>query len=78
MYRNPLRGFPQLIGTSRKSFLGAILASGPEGRETKPADRTLATAVAVACAVQQDALVVRIHDVREMMDVVKVAEALYS
>ncbi|KAF8964785.1 Dihydropteroate synthase-like protein [Flammula alnicola] len=77
-YRNPLSGYPQLIGVSRKSFLGAILAQDPEGRETRPKERTWATAAAVTCAVQQGALIVRVHDVKEMMDVVKVAEALWS
>ncbi|KAJ3512686.1 hypothetical protein NLJ89_g3383 [Agrocybe chaxingu] len=78
LYRNPLRGYPQLIGASRKSFLGAILAQGPDGRETKPKERTWATAAAVTCAIQQDALVVRVHDVKEMADVVQVAHALWS
>lgn len=76
LYRNPLRNCPQLIGVSRKSFLGAILTQGPEGRETQPKERVFATAAAVTCAVQQGGLVVRVHDVKEMMDVVKVAEAL--
>ncbi|KAF9530613.1 Dihydropteroate synthase-like protein [Crepidotus variabilis] len=77
-YKNPLRGFPQLIGASRKSFLGAILATEPSGRETQAKERKFATAAAVTYAVQQNALVVRVHDVQEMMDVVKVAKALYQ
>ncbi|KIM41558.1 hypothetical protein M413DRAFT_445532 [Hebeloma cylindrosporum] len=76
-HRNPLRGYPQLIGVSRKSFLGAILAQDPEGRETEPKERTWATAAAVSCAVQQGALIVRVHDVKEMADVIKVADALW-
>ena len=76
-YRNPLRGFPLLIGASRKSFLGAILAQGPVSRQTEPKERGYATAATVSCAVQQNALAVRVHDVPEMMDVMKVAEALY-
>ncbi|EFI27520.1 folic acid synthesis protein [Coprinopsis cinerea okayama7 len=50
---NPLYGFPQLIGVSRKSFLGAILAEGQHGRKTTPKERVFATAAAVSCAVQQ-------------------------
>ncbi|KAJ3761440.1 Dihydropteroate synthase [Lentinula raphanica] len=73
--RNPLVGFPQLIGTSRKSFLGVIL-SDTRGKSTDPKDRVWATAGAVACAVQQGALIVRVHDV-EMSDVVAVADALW-
>lgn len=75
--RNPLRGFPMLIGPSRKSFLGEILARQPAGRRTLPNERTYATAAAVSCAVQQRTMIVRVHDVREMMDVVKVTETLY-
>ncbi|KAF8902583.1 Dihydropteroate synthase-like protein [Gymnopilus junonius] len=76
-YRNPLAGYPQLIGVSRKSFLGVILSEGSEGRETRPDERTWATAAGVTCAVQQGALIVRVHDVKQMADVVRVADALW-
>lgn len=88
--RNPLAGFPQLIGTSRKSFLGTILSrpalpsnpGNPEvahpGRESKPNERDFATAAAVSCVVQQSVAVVRVHDVQAMADVVRVASALRS
>lgn len=80
---NPLGGFPMLIGASRKSFLGAILAkpdpSGTyPGRETAPNERGWATAAAVACAVQQGAAVIRVHDVIAMGDVLRVASAIWS
>ena len=79
---NPLRGFPQLIGTSRKSFLAAILASKDEegtytGREVPPMERGWATAAAVACAVQQGVAVVRVHQVWELGDVVRISDALW-
>ncbi|KAF8624669.1 hypothetical protein AX17_007000 [Amanita inopinata Kibby_2008] len=75
--RNPLAGYPQLIGPSRKSFLGALLAQGQHGRQTQPKERSWATAAAVACAIQQGALVVRIHDVQEMVDVVRISDAIW-
>ena len=80
---NPLRGYPQLIGTSRKSFLGNILSrpdkSGTyEGRQTTPKERGWATTAAVASAVQQGAAVVRVHDVLEMGDVVRIANAIWG
>lgn len=82
---NPLAGYPQLIGSSRKSFLGAILerpdadADGTyKGRKTQPKERGWATAATVACAVQQGANVVRVHDVQDMRDVVAVASAIWS
>ncbi|KAJ7507284.1 Dihydropteroate synthase-like protein [Mycena galericulata] len=75
--RNALAGYPLLIGASRKSFLGVILEQAATGRKTEPMERGWATAAAVACAVQQGALVVRVHDTREMLDVVQVANALW-
>ena len=76
---NVLAGFPQLIGPSKKSFLGAILTSRVDsypGRTTTPRERGWATAAAVSCAVQQRVAVVRVHDVAEMGDVVRVADSL--
>jgi dihydroneopterin aldolase/2-amino-4-hydroxy-6-hydroxymethyldihydropteridine diphosphokinase/dihydropteroate synthase len=80
---NPLRGYPQLVGVSRKSFLGTILSQPGEdgkyqGRQTTPKERGWATAAAVACAVQQGAAVVRVHDVAELGDVVRVADSIWS
>lgn len=74
--RNPLAGFPSLIGASRKSFLGTILAGG-NGRTTQPNERGWATAATVACAVQQGACAVRVHDIAEMADVLRVANSLW-
>jgi len=76
---NVLAGFPQLIGTSKKSFLGTILrgrVGSYAGRTTAPGERGWATAAAVSCAVQQRVAVVRVHDVAEMGDVVRVADSL--
>ena len=80
---NLLRGYPLLIGVSRKSFLGAILSQPEEdaayqGRQTTPKERGWATAAAVACTVQQGAAVVRVHDVPELGDVVRVADAIWG
>ncbi|KAF9491526.1 Dihydropteroate synthase [Pleurotus eryngii] len=75
--RNPLFGYPILIGASRKSFLGEILSRGEHGRKTAPKERGWATAAAVACAVQQKSLVVRVHDTREMGDVVQISGAIW-
>ena len=79
---NPLEGYPVLVGASRKSFLGLILAKPDadgayKGRETKPKEREWATAAAVASAVQQGAAVIRVHDVDAMGDVVRAASAIW-
>jgi dihydropteroate synthase len=50
-------GYPLLVGTSRKSFLGKIT-----GR-TAPGDRDLASAVSVALAIERGADIVRVHNV---------------
>lgn len=80
---NPLAGYPLLIGASKKSFLGGILSQADEsgtyeGRTTEPNERGWATAAAIACAVQQEAAVVRVHDILEMGDVVRVASAIWG
>lgn len=63
-------GKPILVGTSRKSFVGYLLDSRPA------ADRLMGTAASVACAVLRGADAVRVHDVAEMSDVVRVADAI--
>ncbi len=62
-------GRPILFGPSRKSFLGRIT-----GKE--PADRLFGTAGAVAAAVSGGADILRVHDVREMRDVIGVVSAI--
>ncbi len=59
-----------LIGPSRKSFIGKIT-----GKEN-PADRIFGTAAAVALCVSAGVSIVRVHDVAEMADVIKVVQAL--
>ena len=62
-------GRPLLIGTSRKGFMGTIL-----GREND--ERLYGTAATVALAVAQGASIFRVHDVKEMRDVVDMAFAI--
>ena len=63
-------GYRVLVGTSRKSFIGQIT-----GKE-KPAERIFGTAASVALCVAAGVSVVRVHDVAEMVDVVRVAIAI--
>ena len=60
---------PVLVGPSRKSFIGAVLDLPVERR-------LMGTAAAVAACVLRGAHVVRVHDVREMVEVVRVADAI--
>lgn len=63
-------GKPVLIGPSRKAFIGKILGGVPAE------ERLEGTAAAVAISVMNGANIVRVHDVREMVKVVKVADAI--
>jgi dihydropteroate synthase len=63
-------GRPLLVGPSRKSFLQAAL--GPRA----PSEREWGTAAAVTAAVLGGAHIVRVHGVVEMVQVVRVADAI--
>ncbi len=63
-------GYRVLIGTSRKSFIGKLT-----GRE-KPSERRFGTAATVALCAAAGVSIVRVHDVAEMVDVIKVAGAV--
>jgi len=60
---------PVLVGPSRKSFIGRVLGADVD-------DRLMGTAAAVAASVLLGAHLVRVHDVREMAQVVRVADAV--
>lgn len=67
-------GYPLLVGTSRKSFLGKTLA---RGGKAAPADtRVWGTAATVAASILGGVHIVRVHDVAEMAQVAKVADCL--
>ena len=65
-------GLPTLVGPSRKSFLKDSLGAVP------PEEREWGTAAAVTTAVLLGAHIVRVHGVREMSQVVRVADKLRS
>ncbi len=67
-------GFPVLVGTSRKSYLGALLA-GPDGTPRPTGEREAATVAANLLAVQSGAWGVRVHDVRATVDAFAVLRA---
>jgi dihydropteroate synthase len=62
-------GVPVLVGPSRKRFIGTLT-------ETEVGDRTGGTAGAVAWCAAQAVDVVRVHDVKEMVRVVRVVDAI--
>ncbi|MFZ1026392.1 MAG: dihydropteroate synthase [Limnoraphis robusta] len=64
-------GFPLLIGPSRKSFIGHIL------NQSDPQKRVWGTAAACVAAIVGSGDILRVHDVKEMVDVCRVADAIY-
>lgn len=64
-------GYPVLVGVSRKSMLGQLLG--------RPVDQRLAGSLALAlCAAQSGAAIIRVHDVAETADVLKVLQAVQN
>jgi dihydropteroate synthase len=62
-------GRPLLAGTSRKSHIGLVLGTDVD-------DRVEGTAATVALAIAQGAEMVRVHDVRQMARVARMADAV--
>ena len=69
-------GFPILVGTSRKSFIGGMLKI--ESRALTGNERIWGTAATVAASILQGAHIVRVHDVAEMAQVAQVSDAILS
>ena len=61
---------PLMIGASRKAFIGRLT-----GREAGP-ERMAGSLAAVAAAARAGAAIVRVHDVRETVDFLKVLDAI--
>ncbi|KAJ2352780.1 trifunctional dihydropteroate synthetase [Coemansia erecta] len=66
-----LVGYPVLVGSSRKRFIGHVTGKD-EAR-----DRVWGTAATVTAAIQGGAAIVRVHDVAEMVDVARVSDHIY-
>ncbi len=67
------REFPDLpimIGTSRKGFIGKLLGDVP------PEERLPGTIATVTAAVLKGAQIVRVHDVKPLVDAVRVVDAI--
>ena len=62
-------GFPILLGTSRKSFIGYTL-------DLPPDDRVEGTAATIAIGIDRGADIVRVHDVKEMVYVARMTDSI--
>lgn len=64
-------GLPILVGVSRKSFIGHLI------NQPDPRDRVWGTAAACCAAIAGSADILRVHDLSEMRDVCRVADAIW-
>jgi dihydropteroate synthase len=62
-------GFPILLGTSRKSFIGYTLDLPPE-------ERLEGTAATVAIGIARGADMVRVHDVKQIVRLARMTDAI--
>jgi dihydropteroate synthase len=67
--------FPVLVGTSRKSFIGRILADA-NGNPAPADERLYGTMASTTAAVLHGADIVRVHDVKAAIETVRIAEAI--
>jgi dihydropteroate synthase len=69
-------GCPIVVGASRKSFIGKILAAAGTQPEHGPKDRLAGSVAVAAWAAARGAGVLRVHDVAETVGAVRVIEAV--
>ncbi|HEX6716933.1 MAG TPA: dihydropteroate synthase [Pyrinomonadaceae bacterium] len=67
--------YPLLIGTSRKSFIGRILAD-ESGTPAPPEDRLHGSIATITAAILHGAHIVRVHDVKATADTIRVTESI--
>ena len=67
--------YPLLIGTSRKSFIGRILADA-SGTPAPASERLYGTLATITASVLKGAHIVRVHDVKATRDAVRVADLI--
>ncbi len=68
---------PILVGTSRKRFLGTVLGLTVD-QDWKGEEVFLGTATSIVMAIARGAHIVRVHDVREIKQVVQTADAILA
>ena len=69
-------GVPVLVGTSRKAFLGALLATATGSDVPPPAARDDATLASAVWALDHGASIVRVHDVRPVVDAARLLHVM--
>jgi dihydropteroate synthase len=67
-------GFPLVVGTSRKSFIGRALRR--DGRDAPVDERAFSTLASEAIAIVKGAHVIRTHDVKACVEAARMADAV--
>ena len=66
-----LQGIPWVVGASRKGFIGKVTGVA------QPDERVMGTAATVCAAIQGGADIVRVHDMKEVAELAKMADAIW-
>jgi len=69
-------GFPLLVGTSRKSFIGRTISRA--GEKAAPLERLFGTLASETALILQGAHIVRTHDVKASVEAARVADAILA
>lgn len=69
-------GCPILVGTSRKGFIGRLLAPLFGGAAPSPARRVVGTCATIALSIANGAGIVRVHDVAEAVQTARISDAI--
>ena len=69
-------GYPILVGTSRKGFLGVTVAR--DGKAVPPEERIWGTAATVTASILGGAHIIRVHEIAAMLQVARVADCLLA
>lgn len=69
-------GWPVVVGTSRKAFLGRIAAGGPAASPLPPGERLEGSLASAVWSMAAGASVVRVHDVRATVEAARLVRAM--
>ena len=71
-------GFPLLVGTSRKSFIGKTIGGGKDGKDVPPERRLYGTLATQTALILKGAHIVRTHDVKASVEAAKIVDAILA
>ena len=71
-------GFPLLVGTSRKSFIGRTVGGGKDGKDVPPERRLYGTLATQTALILKGAHIVRTHDVKASREAAKIVDAILA